>query len=81
MCLHLYKFSFELTQEIGDFENMMKIMEYDCKSITAAIQNIHQEWVMLLVAANFHASHHVILIPFHSFFYSRKNTLYHVTVY
>ena len=22
----------------------MKIMEYDCKSITAAIQNIHQQW-------------------------------------
>ncbi|KAK7321413.1 hypothetical protein VNO77_32036 [Canavalia gladiata] len=30
-------------KEIGDFENWMKIMEYDCKNITAAIQNIHQE--------------------------------------
>ncbi|KAK7276101.1 hypothetical protein RIF29_17234 [Crotalaria pallida] len=30
-------------KEIGDFENWMKVMEYDCKSITAAIQNIHQE--------------------------------------
>ncbi|KAL4299663.1 hypothetical protein HN51_050353 [Arachis hypogaea] len=30
-------------KEIGDFENWMKIMEYDCKSITAAIQNIHQD--------------------------------------
>ncbi|TKY56584.1 Biogenesis of lysosome-related organelles complex 1 subunit 1 [Spatholobus suberectus] len=30
-------------KEIGDFENWMKIMEYDCKSITTAIQNIHQE--------------------------------------
>ncbi|XP_061367363.1 biogenesis of lysosome-related organelles complex 1 subunit 1 [Gastrolobium bilobum] len=29
-------------KEIGDFENWMKTMEYDCKSITAAIQNIHQ---------------------------------------
>ncbi|KAL8129852.1 hypothetical protein V2J09_019007 [Rumex salicifolius] len=29
-------------KEIGDFENWMKIMEYDCKSITAAIRNIHQ---------------------------------------
>ncbi|KAK7300825.1 hypothetical protein RJT34_11676 [Clitoria ternatea] len=31
-------------KEIGDFENWMKIMEYDCKSITAAIQNIHQDF-------------------------------------
>ncbi|XP_020210070.1 biogenesis of lysosome-related organelles complex 1 subunit 1 [Cajanus cajan] len=30
-------------KEIGDFENWMKIMEYDCKSITTAIQNIHQD--------------------------------------
>ncbi|RDX61045.1 Biogenesis of lysosome-related organelles complex 1 subunit 1 [Mucuna pruriens] len=30
-------------KEIGDFENWMKIMEYDCKSITAAILSIHQE--------------------------------------
>ncbi|KAJ7964295.1 Biogenesis of lysosome-related organelles complex 1 subunit, partial [Quillaja saponaria] len=30
-------------KEIGDFENWMKAMEYDCKSITAAIHNIHQE--------------------------------------
>ncbi|KAK4274895.1 hypothetical protein QN277_018057 [Acacia crassicarpa] len=30
-------------KEIGDFENWIKVMEYDCKSITAAIQNIHQE--------------------------------------
>ncbi|ESW14060.1 hypothetical protein PHAVU_008G249600 [Phaseolus vulgaris] len=30
-------------KEIGDFENWMKIMEYDCKNITTAIQNIHQE--------------------------------------
>lgn len=28
-------------KEIGDFENWMKIMEFDCKSITAAISNIH----------------------------------------
>ncbi|CAL0317755.1 unnamed protein product [Lupinus luteus] len=30
-------------KEIGDFENWMKVMEYECKSITAAIKNIHQE--------------------------------------
>ncbi|KAK1428619.1 hypothetical protein QVD17_17458 [Tagetes erecta] len=29
-------------KEIGDFENWMKTMELDCKSITAAICNIHQ---------------------------------------
>ncbi|KAI3667827.1 hypothetical protein L6452_42897 [Arctium lappa] len=29
-------------KEIGDFENWMKTMELDCKSITAAISNIHQ---------------------------------------
>ncbi|XP_030537552.1 biogenesis of lysosome-related organelles complex 1 subunit 1-like [Rhodamnia argentea] len=29
-------------KEIGDFENWMKIMDYDCKSINAAIRNIHQ---------------------------------------
>uniref|UniRef100_A0A7C9AB28 Biogenesis of lysosome-related organelles complex 1 subunit 1 n=2 Tax=Opuntia streptacantha TaxID=393608 RepID=A0A7C9AB28_OPUST len=28
-------------KEIGDFENWIKVMEYDCKSITAAIRNIH----------------------------------------
>ncbi|CAL1368537.1 unnamed protein product [Linum trigynum] len=30
-------------KEIGDFENWMKVMEFDCKSIGAAIQNIHKE--------------------------------------
>ncbi|KAB5530238.1 hypothetical protein DKX38_020319 [Salix brachista] len=30
-------------KEIGDFENWMKTMEYDCKSITTAIHNIHKE--------------------------------------
>ncbi|CAI9288173.1 unnamed protein product [Lactuca saligna] len=29
-------------KEIGDFENWMKTMELDCKSIAAAISNIHQ---------------------------------------
>ncbi|KAI8523477.1 hypothetical protein RHMOL_Rhmol13G0076700 [Rhododendron molle] len=29
-------------EEIGDFENWMKTMEFDCKSISAAICNIHQ---------------------------------------
>ncbi|KAJ9167480.1 hypothetical protein P3X46_022131 [Hevea brasiliensis] len=29
-------------KEIGDFENWMKTMEFDCKSINAAIRNIHQ---------------------------------------
>ncbi|GMP48942.1 hypothetical protein CsSME_00016114 [Camellia sinensis var. sinensis] len=29
-------------KEIGDFENWMKTMEFDCKSINAAICNIHQ---------------------------------------
>ncbi|KAG9445457.1 hypothetical protein H6P81_016797 [Aristolochia fimbriata] len=29
-------------KEIGDFENWMKTMDYDCKSITAAICNIHK---------------------------------------
>ncbi|XP_047310890.1 biogenesis of lysosome-related organelles complex 1 subunit 1-like [Impatiens glandulifera] len=30
-------------KEIGDFENWMKTMEYDCKRISAAICNIYQE--------------------------------------
>ncbi|CAN0901742.1 Biogenesis of lysosome-related organelles complex 1 subunit 1 [Linum grandiflorum] len=30
-------------KEIGDFENWMKVMEFDCKSIGAAIHNIHKE--------------------------------------
>ncbi|KAM7258971.1 hypothetical protein ACFE04_014712 [Oxalis oulophora] len=30
-------------KEIGDFENWMKTMEFDCKTITTAITNIHQE--------------------------------------
>ncbi|XP_048548610.1 biogenesis of lysosome-related organelles complex 1 subunit 1 isoform X1 [Triticum urartu] len=29
-------------KEIGDFENWMKIMDFDCKSINAAIRNIHR---------------------------------------
>ncbi|CAD6258719.1 unnamed protein product [Miscanthus lutarioriparius] len=29
-------------KEIGDFENWMKIMDFDCRSINAAIRNIHQ---------------------------------------
>ncbi|KAF0905383.1 hypothetical protein E2562_004361 [Oryza meyeriana var. granulata] len=29
-------------KEIGDFENWMKIMDFNCKSINAAIRNIHQ---------------------------------------
>ncbi|XP_021716319.1 biogenesis of lysosome-related organelles complex 1 subunit 1-like [Chenopodium quinoa] len=29
-------------KEIGDFENWIKVMEYDCKSIATAIRNIHQ---------------------------------------
>ncbi|KAF9599472.1 hypothetical protein IFM89_038566 [Coptis chinensis] len=29
-------------KEIGDFENWMKIMDYDCKSINVAIRNIYQ---------------------------------------
>ncbi|KAK1629310.1 hypothetical protein QYE76_003625 [Lolium multiflorum] len=28
--------------EIGDFENWMKIMDFDCKSVNAAIRNIHR---------------------------------------
>lgn len=28
-------------KEIGDFENWIKVMEYDCKSIGTAIRNIH----------------------------------------
>ncbi|XP_010521998.1 PREDICTED: biogenesis of lysosome-related organelles complex 1 subunit 1 [Tarenaya hassleriana] len=30
-------------KEIGDFENWMKTMEYDCKKIASAIRNIHQD--------------------------------------
>uniref|UniRef100_A0A0E0DIY5 Uncharacterized protein n=1 Tax=Oryza meridionalis TaxID=40149 RepID=A0A0E0DIY5_9ORYZ len=30
------------TFEIGDFENWMKIMDFDCKSINAAVPNIYQ---------------------------------------
>ncbi|XP_047320262.1 biogenesis of lysosome-related organelles complex 1 subunit 1-like [Impatiens glandulifera] len=30
-------------KEIGDFENWMKTMEYDCKRISAAICNIYKE--------------------------------------
>lgn len=41
----LSKLFWVVLQEIGDFENWMKIMEFDCKSITAAIHNIHQAWV------------------------------------
>ncbi|KAL0905354.1 hypothetical protein M5K25_023766 [Dendrobium thyrsiflorum] len=29
-------------KEIGDFENWMKTMDLDCKSINSAIRNIHQ---------------------------------------
>ncbi|KAL5582886.1 hypothetical protein UlMin_015328 [Ulmus minor] len=32
-----------VVKEIGDFENWMKTMEFDCKNIVAAIHNIHQE--------------------------------------
>ncbi|KAJ6822016.1 biogenesis of lysosome-related organelles complex 1 subunit 1 [Iris pallida] len=31
-----------ILKEIGDFENWMKVMDFDCKSINAAIRNIHQ---------------------------------------
>ncbi|XBI80216.1 hypothetical protein VPH35_089443 [Triticum aestivum] len=31
-----------ILKEIGDFENWMKIMDFDCKSINAAIRNIHR---------------------------------------
>ncbi|XP_057248491.1 uncharacterized protein LOC104885159 isoform X2 [Beta vulgaris subsp. vulgaris] len=34
-------FNFE-TKEIDHFENWIKVMEYDCKSITTAIHNIHK---------------------------------------
>ncbi|MBA0851753.1 hypothetical protein Goshw_025298 [Gossypium schwendimanii] len=30
-------------KEIGDFENWMKSMDFDCKSINAAIRNIYQQ--------------------------------------
>ncbi|KAK2661658.1 hypothetical protein Ddye_000232 [Dipteronia dyeriana] len=30
-------------KEIGDFENWMKTMDFDCKSINAAIRNIYEE--------------------------------------
>lgn len=39
--------TFSVMQEIGDFENWMKTMEYDCKSINAAVRNIHQGWMTL----------------------------------
>ncbi|XP_020252849.1 biogenesis of lysosome-related organelles complex 1 subunit 1 [Asparagus officinalis] len=29
-------------KEIGDFENWMKIMDFDCKNINTAIRNIYQ---------------------------------------
>ncbi|KAL7201364.1 hypothetical protein ACSBR1_033127 [Camellia fascicularis] len=29
-------------KEIGDYENWMRTMEFDCKSVSAAIYNIHQ---------------------------------------
>ncbi|KAK9159246.1 hypothetical protein Scep_005820 [Stephania cephalantha] len=29
-------------KEIGDFENWMKVMDYDCRSITRAIHAIHK---------------------------------------
>ncbi|XP_077239177.1 GCN5L1 family protein [Tasmannia lanceolata] len=29
-------------KEIGDFENWMKTMDYDCKSINTALRNIYQ---------------------------------------
>ncbi|GJN28483.1 hypothetical protein PR202_gb16612 [Eleusine coracana subsp. coracana] len=29
-------------KEIGDFENWMKIMDFECKSINAAIRSVHQ---------------------------------------
>ncbi|PNT65551.1 LOW QUALITY PROTEIN: hypothetical protein BRADI_4g44233v3 [Brachypodium distachyon] len=29
-------------KEIGDFENWMKVMVFDCESINAAVRNIHQ---------------------------------------
>ncbi|CAM8881726.1 unnamed protein product [Rhodiola kirilowii] len=30
-------------KEIGDFENWMRTMEFDCRSITTAIRNIHEK--------------------------------------
>ncbi|KAL5793259.1 hypothetical protein ACOSP7_001853 [Xanthoceras sorbifolium] len=30
-------------KEIGDFENWMKTMDFDCKSINAAIHNIYED--------------------------------------
>ncbi|KAK3183651.1 hypothetical protein Dsin_030937 [Dipteronia sinensis] len=30
-------------KEIGDFENWMKTMDFDCKNINAAIRNIYEE--------------------------------------
>ena len=41
--LVVYSLKWLVLQEIGDFENWMKTMEFDCKSIVAAIHNIHQE--------------------------------------
>ncbi|KAJ4849678.1 hypothetical protein Tsubulata_034501 [Turnera subulata] len=32
-----------IKEEIGDFEDWMKTMEFDCKSNNVAIRNIHQD--------------------------------------
>lgn len=43
-CAYVVSFAvYCVLQEIGDFENWMKTMEFDCKSVVAAIHNIHQE--------------------------------------
>lgn len=36
-----YLFAFYL-QEIGDFENWMKTLEFDCRSVNMAFRNIQQ---------------------------------------